>query len=151
MHPLQVYVRTHNMLWIKAFHIIFVVTWFGGLFYLPRLFVYHSMSNDQASLDRFKIMERKLYYGITWPSAILATALGIWLLSLNFSVYMRFGWMHAKLALVILVWIYHLLCGRYLRAFKIDKNIHGHRFYRWFNEIPVVLLAVIVVLVVVQP
>lgn len=139
------------MLWIKAFHVIFIVAWFSGLFYLPRLFVYHAVSSDQPSIDRFKIMERKLYYGITWPSAILATVFGLWLLSLNASAYMQFGWMHAKLGLVVLLWVYHLTCGHYLKKFKHDNNQHSHKFYRWFNEIPVIFLIAIVILVIVKP
>jgi len=139
------------MLWIKAFHIIFVITWFGGLFYLPRLFVYHAMAEDSISLERFKIMERKLYYGIMTPSAILATVFGIWLLSLNFRFYMHQGWMHAKLLLVLGLWIYHFYCGRCRKNFFQDKNHHGHVFYRWLNEVPVVFLIAIVILVIVQP
>ncbi len=139
------------MLWIKALHIIFVVTWFGGLFYLPRLFVYHAMSEDAVSKARFKIMERKLYFGITTPSAILATFFGGWLLSLNFNFYVNVGWMQAKLALVAVLWIYHLLCGYYWWRFSIDNNRNSHVFYRWFNEISVLILIAIVILVVVKP
>lgn len=139
------------MLWIKAFHIIFVVTWFSGLFYLPRLFVYHAMSDDLISQARFKIMERKLYYGIATPGGILATGLGIWLLLLNPTYYLSAPWMQAKLALVALLWIYHLLCNHYRKQFLSDQNRHSHVFYRWFNEVPVVILAATVVLVVVKP
>ena len=139
------------MLWIKALHIIFVVTWFAGLFYLPRLFVYHAMSEDTISQERFKIMERKLYFGITMPSAVLATGFGIWLLCLNFSAYMSLGWMQGKLALVAILWVYHLVCGYYWWQFKANNNKHTHVFYRWFNEIPVVILIVVVILVVVKP
>lgn len=139
------------MLWVKALHIIFVITWLSGLFYLPRLFVYHAMSNDQLSIDRFKIMERKLYYGITWPSGILATAFGIWLLSFNFQGYLSLGWMHAKLALVFLLWCYHFACGYYYKRFNMNTNKHSHVFFRWFNEVPVVFLIAIVILVVVKP
>ena len=139
------------MLWIKSFHIIFIITWFAGLFYLPRLFIYHAISEDQIGNDRFKIMERKLYYGITWPSAVLATIFGLWLLELNWQMYLKFGWMHAKLLLVIVLWIYHLFCGKYLKDFKFDRNRHTHVFYRWFNEFPVLLLVAIVILVIVKP
>lgn len=138
------------MLWVKAFHIIFVVTWFSGLFYLPRLFVYHAMSKDTISMERFKVMERKLYYGITIPSAILATALGLWLLLNHWEFYGQFGWMHAKLSLVVLLWIYQFFCGHYRKQFAQDRNQHGHVFYRWFNEIPVIMLVGIVLLVVVR-
>ncbi len=139
------------MLWIKALHLIFVVTWFSGLFYLPRLFVYHALSDDKVSQDRFKIMERKLYYGITYPSGVLATFFGIWLLSYNASFYMQQGWMHAKLALVVILWIFHLMCGKYRKDFHHDRNKHSHTFYRWFNEFPVVVLIAIVILVIVKP
>ena len=139
------------MLWIKAFHLIFVITWFAGLFYLPRLYVYHSMAEDKISLDRFKIMERKLFFGIATPSAILATALGIWLLTLNFSAYMKMGWMHAKLGLIVVLWVYHLVCYHYYKKFKTDSNRRSHVFYRWFNEFPVLLLIGIVILVIVKP
>ena len=139
------------LLWVKAFHIIFMVTWFSALFYLPRLFVYHALSTDAIGNDRFKMMERKLYYRIATPGAVLTTLLGFWLLKTNFVGYMHMGWMHAKLGLVLLLWIYHLYCGKFLNAFKADKNRHGHIFYRFFNEIPVVILVGIVILVIVKP
>jgi len=139
------------LLWIKAFHIIFMVTWFSGLFYLPRLFVYHALCTDSLGNERFKTMERKLYYGIATPGGVLTTLLGFWLLKQNFIVYMSLGWMHAKLGLVFLLWAYHLYCGKFLNAFKVDKNRHSHLFYRCFNEIPVVMLVGIVILVVVKP
>ncbi len=139
------------MLWVKAFHVIFVVCWFAGIFYLPRLFVYHAMSDDEISNQRFKIMERKLYYGIMTPSAVLAIIFGIWLLYFNVSYYMQAGWMHIKLALVLLLIIYHFMCGKYLKDFKRDRNKHSHKFYRWFNEVPVVILVAVIILVIVQP
>jgi len=108
------------------------------------------MSEDETSNQRFKIMERKLYYGIATPSAILATFFGLWLLGYNPSYYLHAGWMQAKLSLVVLLWIYHIICAKYLIDFKYDKNKHSHKFYRWFNEIPVVFLVVIVILVVVK-
>ncbi|MFO7189857.1 MAG: protoporphyrinogen oxidase HemJ [Pseudomonadota bacterium] len=136
------------MLWIKALHIVFVVTWFAGLFYLPRLFVYHAMAEDQVGIERFKVMERKLYYGIMTPSAVLAVAFGLWLwLGYGFAG----GWLHAKLALVLVLIGYHLWCGRLLRAFREDRNRRSHVWYRWFNEFPVLLLLAIVLLVVVKP
>jgi protoporphyrinogen IX oxidase len=143
--------RKKIMLWIKALHVIFVVTWFSGLFYLPRLFVYHAMSEDSISRERFKVMERKLYFGIATPSAILATGFGVWLFSLNFSFYIHSGWMLAKLLLVAVLWVYHGFCGYYYYQFRVDKNRHSHAFYRWFNEIPVVILIAVVILVVVKP
>ncbi len=136
------------MLWVKAFHIIFMVTWFAGLFYLPRLFVYHAMSDDSPSIDRFKVMERKLFYGIMTPGAILTIVFGLWLW-LGFGI--SGGWLHTKLLLVVLLIVYHLYCGKLLSNFRQDRNQHGHVFYRWFNEIPVVLLIAIVILVVVKP
>jgi putative membrane protein len=136
------------MLWIKSLHIVFMVTWFAGLFYLPRLFVYHAMSEDSPSIERFKVMERKLYYGIMAPGAILTIAFGLWLwLAYGFSG----GWLHAKLALVALLIGYHLWCGKLLADFRRDRNTRSHVWYRWFNEIPVVFLFGIVVLVVVKP
>jgi putative membrane protein len=136
------------MLWIKSLHIIFVVTWFAGLFYLPRLFVYHAMTTDPPGIERFKVMERKLYYGIMSPSAILAVAFGLWLwLGYGFSG----GWLYVKLALVITLVVYHLYCGKFLADFRDDRNRRNHVYYRWFNEIPVVILFAVVILVVVKP
>lgn len=139
--------------WLKALHIIAVVTWFAALFYLPRLFVYHAMidSTDTVGRERFKLMERKLYRGIMTPSAIAVLALGVWLLALNHTYYLTQGWMHAKLALVLVLFAYHGLCGRFLRAFAEDRNTRSHVFYRIFNEVPVLILIAIVVLVVVRP
>ena len=139
------------MQWLIAFHIIFMVCWFAGLFYLPRLFVYHAMSHDTISIERFKIMERKLYYGITMPSAILTTLFGFGLLALNFDFYRLAPWMHAKLTLVTVLWVYHFYCGHLLKQFKLDNNQKTHVFYRWLNEFPVLLLIGIVLLVVIKP
>ncbi|HTM63825.1 MAG TPA: protoporphyrinogen oxidase HemJ [Gammaproteobacteria bacterium] len=139
------------MLWIKSFHIIFMVTWFAGLFYLPRLFVYHAIASDSVSIERFKIMERKLYFGITTPGMIFTVLFGLWTLSYNISGYMHDGWMHAKLSLVFLLLIYHFYLGKLYLDFKHDRNRHGHVFYRIVNEIPVLFLAAIVILVVVKP
>ncbi|KIO50196.1 protoporphyrinogen oxidase HemJ [Nitrosospira sp. NpAV] len=136
------------MLWIKSLHIIFMVTWFAGLFYLPRLFVYHAMSDDASGIARFKVMERKLYYGIMTPGAVLTILFGLWLW-LGYGI--SGGWLHAKLALVIGLVGYHLHCGRLLADFKYDRNRHSHIYYRWFNEIPVVILFAVVILVVVKP
>ena len=139
-----------TMLWIKAFHIIFVTTWFAGLFYLPRLFVYHAMSEDTTSTARFKIMERKLFYGIMTPSAVLAILLGIWALYLM-PGYLFSNWMIFKLILVGLLVIYHFSCGLIINNFKEDKNFHSHVWYRWFNEAPVLALVAIVILAVIKP
>ena len=136
------------MLWIKSFHIIFMVTWFAGLFYLPRLYVYHAMSSDQPSIDRFKIMERKLFYGIMTPGGIITLALGFWLW---FGYGFAGGWLHAKVALVMILVIYHVWCGKLMLDFKHDRNTKSHVWYRWFNEVPVIFLIAIIILVVVKP
>ncbi len=140
------------MLWAKAFHIIFAVTWFAGLFYLPRLFVYHAMTTDRFSIDRFKIMERKLYFGIMTPGGVLALVFGAWTLVLaGWSSYAGSLWMHVKLLLVALLVVYHVYCGKLLYDFRHDRNRHGHVWYRWFNEIPAIFLILIVILAVVRP
>lgn len=139
------------MLWTKSFHLIFMVTWFAGLFYLPRLFVYHSMASDTLSIERFKIMERKLYFGIASPGAIFTLLFGIWTLSFNMQGYMQMLWVHLKLSLVALLLIYHVYLGKLLVDFKKDRNKHGHVFYRILNEIPVLFLVMIVILAVVKP
>lgn len=138
-------------LWLKAFHLIAVICWFAGIFYLPRLFVYHAMAEDQVSRERFKIMERKLYRGIMNPSMIVTVALGLWMLISHWDLYKTQGWMHAKLALVVLLIGYHHVCLAYLKKFAADANTKSHKFYRVFNEIPVLLLIAIVILVVVRP
>ncbi len=135
------------MLWIKAFHIIFVTSWFAGLFYLPRLFVNHAMVSDAATLERLKLMEYKLYRFML-PLAILAISFGLWLwLGYGFTG----GWLHAKVLLVLLLVVYHLYCGKLVRDFKVGKNLHSHVWYRWFNELPVIVLCFIVILVEVNP
>nr|WP_306799412.1 protoporphyrinogen oxidase HemJ [Alcanivorax quisquiliarum] len=138
------------LLWVKAFHIIAVVTWFAGLFYLPRLFVYHAQAEDSTSRERFKIMERKLYRGIMTPSMLATLALGVWLLYLN-PIWLKMGWMHAKLTLVLILVGYHHMCLAYMKKFAADANTRSHVFYRWFNEVPVLFLLAIVILVVVKP
>ena len=136
------------MLWIKALHVSFMVTWFAGLFYLPRLFVYHAQASDPVGIDRFKVMERKLYYGIMTPGAVLTVVFGVWLwLGYGYSG----AWLHAKLALVAVLIAYHAYCGKLLVDFKHDRNRHGHVWYRWFNELPVLILFGIVLLVVLKP
>ncbi|HET6473381.1 MAG TPA: CopD family protein [Pseudomonadales bacterium] len=140
------------MLWIKAFHIAFVIFWFAGIFYLPRLFVYHSMATDQVGIERFKVMERKLYRGIMTPAAVVAVLLGLWLLVLQWDAFAHAGWMHAKLALVLALIAYHLYCGRLLAAFARDANAKSHRFFRWMNDgPPIAILFGILILVVVKP
>ncbi len=136
------------MLWIKAFHIIFMVSWFAGLFYLPRLFVYHAMTEDAAGNERFKIMERKLYKFIT-PFMLLTVALGLWLM-FEWQLYTSI-WMQIKLLLVTVLIGYHFYCGHLVKVFANDQSRHNHVWYRWFNELPVLLLAGIVILVVLKP
>lgn len=138
------------MLWVKSFHIVFMVTWFAGLFYLPRLFVYHAMAEDEASTERFKIMERKLFFGIMTPGAILTILFGIWLLH-YLPGFLNTNWMLLKLALVLLLIFYHIWCGVLVKRFKDNKNKHRHVWYRWFNEAPVLALIAIVILVTVKP
>ena len=136
------------MLWIKALHIVFVVSWFAGLFYLPRLFVYHAQSTDAVSSERFKLMERKLYRGIMMPAMILTLASGLWLwLGYGFSG----RWLDAKVTLVAALVAYHFWMRKYLGDFARDANRHTHVFYRWVNEAPTLLLVAIVILVVVKP
>lgn len=129
-----------------------MVTWFAGLFYLPRLFVYHAMSTDPTSIARFKLMERKLFFGIMTPGAVLTIASGLWLLQgYAWQLYGRSGWLHFKLTLVAFLILYHVYCGYLLIQFKHDRNKHSHVFYRWLNEVPVVFLVGCVILVVVKP
>lgn len=139
------------MLWVKAFHIIAVVCWFAAIFYLPRLFVYHAMSSDQTSIERFKIMERKLYRGIMTPSMIATVILGGWLLTYNPEYYFSQGWVHAKLTLVALLIAYHFYCGHLLKKFRDDQNTKSDKFFRVINEIPVLMLVAVVILAVVRP
>lgn len=140
------------MLLVKALHIIFMVTWFAGLFYLPRLFVYHAMCEDQISNDRFKIMERKLFYGIMTPGAVLTIIFGFWTLYLaGIERYTGVWWLYVKIILVLLLVAYHVYCGKLLNEFKNNKNQHTHIWYRFFNEIPVVFLVLIIILAVLRP
>ncbi|GAB6048830.1 protoporphyrinogen oxidase HemJ [Methyloparacoccus murrellii] len=139
-------------MWLKALHLIFMVTWFAGLFYLPRLFVYHALADDTISRERFKVMERKLYWGITTPGMLLTLLFGIWMLAdYAWASYGHGGWLHAKLALLALLVAYHVQCGRWLNDFRHDRNRHGHVYYRWMNEVPVLFLIAIVLLAVLKP
>lgn len=137
------------MLYLKSAHIIFMVAWFAGIFYLPRLFVYHAQAEDTISKERFKVMERKLYRGIMTPCMVLTLALGTWLwIGYGFSG----GWLHAKLLLVAILVAHHFYLGALIKDFAEDKNRHSHVFYRWLNEIPALpCLIGIVILVVVKP
>jgi protoporphyrinogen IX oxidase len=135
------------MAWVKAFHIIFITSWFAGLFYLPRLFVNHAMVSDTATIERLTLMEQKLYRFML-PLAVLAIGFGLWLW-LGYGI--SGGWLHAKLLLVALLIAYHLYCGKLMRDFSAGKNTKSHVWFRWFNEIPVLVLFAIVILVEVKP
>ena len=135
------------MLWYKTLHIAFMVTWFAGLFYLPRLFVYHAMSNDKISHDRFVIMERKLFWGIMTPGAILTVIFGVLLLQYHEVLL----WLEIKIYLVILLIIYHVWCGKIMYDFKNERNLHSHVWLRVFNEVPVLGLFIIIYLVIFKP
>lgn len=140
------------MIYVKALHIVFMVTWFAGLFYLPRLFVYHAMAEDEISRERFKIMERKLYFGIMTPGAILTFIFGLWLLlDYAWMAYSQTAWLHSKLVLIAILVLYHLHCGKLLKDFKHDRNQRSHVFYRWYNEFPVLILISVVILAVAKP
>ena len=135
------------MLWIKALHIIFVTSWFAGLFYLPRLFVNHAMETNEVAIARLALMEHKLYRFML-PLALLALVFGLWLW-LGYGI--SGGWLHAKLVLVAGLVAYHLYCGRLMHDFKAGKNRRSHVWYRWFNEVPVIVLVFVVILVEVKP
>ena len=139
------------MLWVKALHVIFMVTWFAGLFYLPRLFVYHAETRDETSHERFLVMERKLF-AIMTIGAVLTAIFGFWMLgSYAWSAFSDSGWLTVKLVLVALLVAYHLTCLKIMRAFREKTNRHGHVYYRWFNEVPALLLIAIILLAVVKP
>ena len=140
------------MLWYKALHLIFMVTWFAGLFYLPRLFVYHAMSEDKISIDRFKIMEKKLFYGIATPGGLLTIIFGFCLLISNgVDAYSGQLWFSIKMILIFILIIYHIYCFFLLNDFKYNRNRHTHIWYRWFNEVPVLILVGVVFLAVIKP
>ncbi len=138
------------MLWVKAIHIIAVVCWFAVLFYLPRLFVYHAMSDNQAIKDQFKIMERRLYYSIGVPSFVATVLFGIWATHYAWDYYSTSTWFWIKIALVVVLIIYHHVCGYYLKRFRDDKCTRSHVFFRYFNELPTLLLLACVFLVVLK-
>jgi putative membrane protein len=137
------------MLWIKTFHILFVISWFAGLFYLPRIYVNLAQTQDPATTACLLGMARRLYRFVT-PLAALALIFGLWLF-LGYRIGQGQGWMHAKLFFVVVLVAYHYACGLLLKKFATGQNTRSHRFYRWFNEIPVILLLIIIVLVVVRP
>ena len=137
------------MLVVKSLHIIFMVTWFAGLFYLPRLFVYHAQSGDAVSIERFQLMERKLFWGITTPGGVLTVVFGLWLW---LGWFQGAGlWLDVKLALVGVLAVYHAWCGKLMLDFRAGRNRHGHVWFRWFNEFPVLILVAVVLLVVLKP
>ena len=138
-------------LWLKAAHVFGVVCWFAGLFYLPRLFVYHSMTDDEAGRERFRTMEQKLYRIIMRPSMLIAVGFGLWILVLGWEAFGTQVWLWLKLAGVVALLGYHHYCGRLVRAFATGPSPHSERFYRIFNEVPALLLLLIVVLVIVKP
>ena len=138
------------VLWLKALHIIFMVTWFAGLFYLPRLFVYHAMTEDESTRAQFRIMERKLYYGIMNPGGVLTVLFGMWLW-IGYGIGDQSLWLQLKIGLVIVLVGYHVWCGRLVKRFQKEANVHSHVFYRWFNEFPVLILVGAVLLVVLKP
>lgn len=137
------------LLWLKAFHIVFVVTWFAGLFYLPRLFVYHTVATDPVSLERFAVMERKLF-GIMTFGAILAIVFGVSMI-VTAPAYLQAEWLHVKLTLVTALIAYHIWCRQLMVKLQQKRNTHSQRWYRFFNEVPALLLIGIVVLAVVKP
>lgn len=139
------------MLIYKSIHIIAMVAWFAGLFYLPRLFVYHADAEDKISQERFKVMERRLFYAIMTPAAIVTAIFGFILLYANIDYYLEANWMHAKMILVAVLASYHILCGYYVYQFKHNKNRRNSKFFRFYNEVPTLLLITIVLLAVVRP
>ncbi len=139
------------MIWVKAFHIIFMVAWFAGLFYLPRLFVNHAMAEEEEVKARLRLMERKLYRFIT-PWMVLTLAFGFWLMfEYAWAAYAHMLWLHVKLALVAALVVYHFYCGKLVRDFANENNRRSHVWYRWFNELPVLVLFAAVILAVVKP
>lgn len=136
------------MLWVKSLHIVFMVTWFAGLFYLPRLFVYHAMAEDEISRRRFQVMERKLFWGIMTPGGVLTVLFGLWLwLGWGFSG----GWLYAKVALVGALVGYHVWCGKLMLDLRAERSRRSHLWFRWFNEFPTLVLFAAVFLVVFKP
>jgi len=140
------------MLWLKAIHVFGVISWMAGIFYLPRLFVYHAMANDEISIERFKVMERRLYKVIMMPSFVITTVFGLWMSqSYAWEAYNNQYWLKFKLVLVGLMIAYHFYCGYLVSVFAEDRNTRSDTFYRWFNELPLPLLIGIIILTVVKP
>jgi len=137
--------------WVLAFNIIAVICWFAALFYLPRLFVYHAMSEDSISIERFKVMQRKLYRGIANPAMLATVILGLWLVSMAPAAYLSETWFQVKAGLVVLLIAYHYMCLSHMKNLAVDRNEKTHVYFRVFNEVPVIFLVAIVILVVVKP
>jgi protoporphyrinogen IX oxidase len=136
------------MLWLKSLHIIFMVSWFAGLFYLPRLFVHHTMCEDEKTRNRLGIMERKLFWFIT-PWAVLTIVFGVWLsiYLYTWDYFITLIWLHIKIFLIFILVLYHIWCGFLMKRFKTDSHPHTHQWFRWFNEFPLVILVVVIFLV----
>ncbi len=150
--PIHLTLDSHILLWLKAFHIIAMVTWFAGIFYLPRLFVYHTQTKTDDSYQRFCVMERKLYYAIMTPGAFVTIILGFWMIyELGSDWFLASYWLHAKLLLVVILIGFHLYCGSLMKSFADKSNQKSESFFRKINEIPVVPLVGIVILAVVKP
>lgn len=139
------------MLWFKAFHIIAVICWFAGLFYLPRLYVYHAAESCLHTIERFKVMEWRLFWYITTPAAIATGILGWSVIFTNYYYYEQLNWLHIKLILALLLYGYHAYLGILLWRFRADQNQHSERFYRYLNEVPTVFLITIVILTIIKP
>ncbi len=140
-----------SILWLKSFHIFFVIAWFAGIFYLPRLFVYHASTQEQAVKDQFKIMERRLWWFVL-PFAVLTGITGIGMIHMYGKAWMAAsGWLHAKLTLVALIYVYYAYLFKVMKQFERDDNTHSSKFYRFLNEAPVLVLLAIVILVIVKP
>ncbi len=139
------------MLWIKSLHIIFMISWFAGLFYLPRLFVHHALSEDKATRERLEIMERKLFWFIV-PWAVLTVVFGVWLISyIPWQAFISMTWLHIKIALVLLLIAYQVWCYQLMVQFKNSGNPHSHKWFRYFNEITFVIMVAIILLVELKP
>lgn len=140
------------MIWVKVFHVVFMVSWFAGLFYLPRLFVYHAETQSEAVKEILKVMERRLYRGIMTPAMLLTWATGLWMaFNYAFSVYSESKWLHIKIGLGILLVGYHHMCGSWMKKFAKDQNQKSHQFFRIVNEIPLLFLITMVALVLFKP
>ncbi len=139
------------ILWLKALHIFFMLAWMAGLFYLPRLFVYHAMTTSEEAKQQFIVMERKLFWFVT-PFAFLTLVFGVWLIYIyGYAWFAASIWLHIKITLLIAVYAYHFYLYKLMRDFANGKNRHGHKFYRVINELPVLVILAIVILAVVKP